>query len=134
MKIIAVEGIGPAYTARLRAAGVATTDALLRKGATRRGRADLQAATGISHARIREWVDNTDLMRLPGVGPQYADLLEAAGVESPAELAHRNPENLAETVQEVVAARPRMVRRVPTETRIRRWIVEAKTLAKVVEH
>ena len=73
-------------------------------------------------------------MRVPGVGPQYSDLLEAAGVGSPAELAQRNPANLAITVQEVVAARPGIVRRIPTEADIAAWIEEARKLDKVVEH
>ena len=68
---------------------------------------------GSAATLIREWVDKVDLMRVPGVGPQYSDLLEAAGVDSPAELAQRNPANLAITVQEVVAARPGIVRRPP---------------------
>ena len=70
----------------------------------------------------------------PGVGPQYSDLLEAAGVGSPAELAQRNPANLAVTVQEVVAARPGIVRRLPSEAEISAWIDAAGTLEQVVEH
>jgi predicted flap endonuclease-1-like 5' DNA nuclease len=73
-------------------------------------------------------------MRLTGVGSQYSDLLEAAGVDSPAELAQRNAANLAEVVQSVVAERPGIVRRIPTEAEIAGWIAEAKTLPKVVEH
>ena len=73
-------------------------------------------------------------MRVPGVGPQYSDLLEAAGVDSPAELAQRNSANLAITVQEVVAARPGIVHRVPTEAEIAAWIAEAGSMDKVVEH
>ena len=73
-------------------------------------------------------------MRVPGVGPQYSDLLEAAGVDSPAELAQRNAANLAITVQEVVAARPGIVRRTPSEDDIAAWIDGAGKLDKVVEH
>ena len=73
-------------------------------------------------------------MRIDGVGPEYSDLLEAAGVDSPAELAQRNAANLAITVQEVVAARPGIVRRVPTQAEIEGWIAQAKTLPKVVTH
>ena len=73
-------------------------------------------------------------MRVPGVGRQYSDLLEAAGVDSPAELAQRNPANLAITVQEVVAARPGIVRRIPTEAEIATWVEEAGKIEKVVEH
>ena len=73
-------------------------------------------------------------MRIKGVGSEYSDLLEAAGVDSPAELAQRNAANLAITFQEVVAARPDIVRRIPTETEVAGWIAESKALDKVVEH
>ena len=73
-------------------------------------------------------------MRIKGVGSEYSDLLEAAGVDSPAELAQRNAANLATTFQEVDAARPDMVRRVPSENEVAGWIAEAKSMPKVVEH
>ena len=134
MRISDVEGIGPAYAERLAAAGIATTDDLLTAGAKHYDRERIAETTGISSNLIREWVDKIDLMRVPGVGPQYSDLLEAAGVGSPAELAQRNPANLAVTVQEVVAARPGIVRRIPSETEIAAWIVEAGELDSAVEH
>jgi predicted flap endonuclease-1-like 5' DNA nuclease len=129
-----VEGIGPAQAQKLASVGIATTDDLLRAGATHDARERIAEATGISGKLIRDWVDKVDLMRVPGVGPQYSDLLEAAGVDSPAELAQRNPANLATTLQEVVAARPGIVRRVPTETEIAEWIAEAGKLPKIVQH
>jgi len=79
-------------------------------------------------------VNHADLMRIKGVGSEYADLLEAAGVDSPAELAQRNAMNLAETFKEVDAARPNMVRRVPSNETVEGWITLAKGMAKVVEH
>jgi predicted flap endonuclease-1-like 5' DNA nuclease len=132
-KIEEVEGVGPAYAAKLQAAGVSTTDDLLAKGASPKGRADLEAATGISHSLLLEWVNHVDLMRLDGVGSEFSDLLEAAGVDSPAELAQRNAANLAQTFQELNAARA-TVRRVPSEEVITGWIKQAKTLPKIVEH
>jgi predicted flap endonuclease-1-like 5' DNA nuclease len=129
-----VEGIGPAQAQKLASVGIATTDDLLRAGATHDARERIAEATGISGKLIRDWVDKVDLMRVPGVGAQYSDLLEAAGVDSPAELAQRNPANLATTLQEVVAARPGIVRRVPTEAEIAGWIVEAGRLPKIVQH
>ena len=134
MNVADVEGIGPAYAERLAAAGIATTDELLAAGSRPYDRERIAETTGISNNLIREWVDTIDLMRVPGVGPQYSDLLEAAGVGSPAELAQRNPAHLAVTVQEVVAARPGIVRRVPSETEIAAWIEGAGKLDKVVEH
>ena len=133
-KIEDVEGIGPAYGEKLAAVGIKTTDDLLAAGAKAYERERIAEETGISSKLILEWVDKVDLMRVPGVGPQYSDLLEAAGVGSPAELAQRNPTNLAITVQEVVAARPGIVRHLPSEAEIAAWIEEAGKLAQVVEH
>jgi predicted flap endonuclease-1-like 5' DNA nuclease len=134
LRVEDVEGIGPAYGERFAAAGIVTTDDLLSAGARRYDRERVADATGISGSLLLQWVDKVDLMRVPGVGPQYSDLLEAAGVGSPAELAQRNPTNLAVTVQEVVAARPGIVRRIPSEAEITTWIEEAARLDKIVEH
>lgn len=134
MKIEDVEGIGPAYAGTLAAAGVATTDALLERGASSAGRDKLAAETGISERLLLEWVNHADLMRIDGVGSEYADLLEAAGVDSCAELAQRNAANLAITFQELDAARPNTVRQVPSETTIAGWIEQASRLDKVVSH
>jgi predicted flap endonuclease-1-like 5' DNA nuclease len=134
VKVEEVEGIGPEYARKLGAVGVDSTDDLLEKGAKPGGRQALEAATGISHSLILEWVNHVDLMRIKGVGSEYSDLLEAAGVDSPAELAQRNAANLATTFQEVDAARPNMVRRVPSESEVAGWIAEAKSMPKVVEH
>ena len=134
MNIEEVEGIGPANAGKLKTAGVDTTDELLERGATPAGRTSLEGATGIDHGLILEWVNHVDLMRIKGVGSEYSDLLEAAGVDSPAELARRNAANLATTVQEVVAARPNIVRRVPSEAELQGWIDQSKDLPKVVEH
>jgi predicted flap endonuclease-1-like 5' DNA nuclease len=134
MKIEDVEGIGPSYGGKLSAAGIATTDDLLAQGAKPGGRDQLAESTGISGKLILEWVNHVDLMRLDGVGSEYSDLLEAAGVDSPAELAQRNPANLATTIQEVVAARPTIVRRAPSESMIEGWIEQARKLPKIVEH
>jgi len=134
MKIEDVEGIGPVYAEKLTEAGVTTTEALLESGGKRAGREALSETTGISNAMILEWVNHADLMRISGVGSEYSDLLEAAGVDSPAELARRNAANLAKTFQEVDAARPDMVRRVPSEETVTGWIELAKALPTVVEH
>jgi predicted flap endonuclease-1-like 5' DNA nuclease len=129
-----VEGIGSVYGKKLADVGVSTTDDLLERGAKPSGRQSLEASTGIDHALILEWVNHVDLMRINGVGSEYSDLLEAAGVDSPAELAQRNATNLAITVQEVVAARPGIVRRVPSESELSDWISQSKGLKQIVEH
>lgn len=134
MRIDEVEGIGATYAAKLADAGVSTTDELLQWGANPAGRTSLEDTTGISGKLILEWVNHVDLMRIKGVGSEYADLLEAAGVDSPAELANRNAANLATTLQEVVAARPGIVRRIPSEAEVDDWIAESRGLDAVVEH
>ena len=134
MKLEEVEGIGPIEAEKLTLAGIGNSDALLEQGAKPGGRAAIQKATGISEPRILAWVNRLDLMRITGVGSEYSDLLEIAGVDSPAELAQRNAANLATTFQEVDAARPNMVRRVPSESEVAGWIAEAKSMPKVVEH
>jgi predicted flap endonuclease-1-like 5' DNA nuclease len=134
MKMDEVEGIGPVYAEQLALAGIATADALLDGGAKPGGRAAIGKATGISETLILKWVNRIDLMRIKGVGSEYSDLLEIAGVDSPAELAQRNAANLATTFQEAVAARTDIVRRIPSEAEVTDWIAQAKDLPKVVEH
>ena len=134
MGIEEIEGIGPEHASKMTEAGVTTTAALLERGAQSSGRAALAATTGIDPALILEWVNHADLMRIRGVGSEYSDLLEAAGVDSPPELARRNAANLTNTFQEVIAARPGIVRRAPTEAEVSDWIEQSKALPRVVEH
>jgi predicted flap endonuclease-1-like 5' DNA nuclease len=133
VNIIDVEGIGPVYAGQLAAVGVKTTDDLLERGAKPKGREDLETATGIGHALILKWVNRVDLYRIKGVGSEYSDLLEIAGVDSPVELAHRNAANLTESMAEANAAR-NLVRRLPTLEEVTGWIEQSKSLPKVVEH
>lgn len=128
-----VEGIGPAYADKLREAGVATTDALLERGRDRKGRQALAEAAGISDSQILRWVNQVDLFRIDGVGEQYAELLEAAGVDSVPELAQRNATSLQAKLAEANEAR-KLVRQVPVESQVARWIEEAKALPRVVTH
>lgn len=133
VKIEDVEGIGPSYAEKLVKAGVKTTDDLLARGAKPKGRDDLEKATGISHEKILGWLNRVDLYRIKGVGSEYSDLLEEAGVDSPAELAHRAPANLAVKLEEVNKAK-KLVRVVPSEKVVEGWIDQAKKLPKIVEH
>src|SRR5574341_453175 len=89
-----VEGIGQVYGEKLLKAGVETAEALLKKGATPRGRARLSKKTGISEKMLLQWINHVDLFRVKGIGEEYADLLEVAGVDTIPELARRVPENL----------------------------------------
>jgi predicted flap endonuclease-1-like 5' DNA nuclease len=133
VKVEGVEGIGPAYAEKLIKAGIKTTDDLLARGAKRKGRNELEKATGIAHAKILGWGNRVDLYRLNSVGSEYSDLLEEAGVDSPLELSHRVAANLAAKLEEINKAK-KLVRRVPAETMVADWIEQAKKLPKVVEH
>jgi len=133
MNVADVEGIGATYAEKLSTAGVKTTDALLSAGATPKGRADLESATGISHALILKWVNRVDLYRIKGIGSEYSDLLEIAGVDTVPELAQRNAANLSETLAEANAAR-NLVRKLPTTEQVADWVTQAKALPRVVTY
>ena len=134
MRIDEVEGIGAVYAAKLGEVGINTTDDLIMAAASAAGREKVAGMTGISAGQLLKWVNHVDLMRIEGVGPEYSDLLEAAGVDSPAELAQRNAANLAQTFQEIDAARPNWIRRVPSEATVAGWIASAAEMEKVVSH
>ncbi|HOW71791.1 MAG TPA: DUF4332 domain-containing protein [Phycisphaerae bacterium] len=132
-KVTDIEGIGPAYQASLAKAGVQTVEALLEKGATRKGRADLAKASGISETLILKWVNHADLFRIHGVAGQYAELLEAAGVDTVAELARRKADNLHAAMVKVNGEK-KLVRALPEASQVTKWIQEAKALPRAVEY
>lgn len=134
-----IEGIGPAYAKKLRSAGVRSCEALLKKGADKKGRVALSEATGFQAGTILEWVNRADLMRVKGVGSEYSDLLEAAGVDTVKELRNRNAANLTEKMVEVNEAsikksKKSIVRRVPAQSMVERWVAHAKKLPPMVTH
>jgi predicted flap endonuclease-1-like 5' DNA nuclease len=131
--VIRVEGIGEVYAGKLKAVAVETDQHLLERGATREGRAKLAAEAGISEALILRWVNHVDLFRIKGVHAQYAELLEASGVDSVPELAQRVAANLHAKLIEVNTGRP-LVGHLPSEGQVAGWIAEAKTLPRVVTH
>jgi predicted flap endonuclease-1-like 5' DNA nuclease len=133
MKIEAIEGIGPAFAKKLRANGVRSTEALLKRGATPKGRQELAMKTGITETLILEWVNLSDLFRIKGVGEEYSDLLEEAGVDTVKELRNRKPANLHATILEVNAAK-KLVRRPPSLGMVERWVEQAKSLPPVVTY
>jgi predicted flap endonuclease-1-like 5' DNA nuclease len=132
-KLVDVEGIGPANAAKLEKAGVATSEELLEKGGTRAGRDRLAAATGLSEGHILKWVNRVDLSRVKGVGTQYSDLLEAAGVDTPKELARRNAAHLHEQLS-AANEKKKLVRELPSVSQVAAWIDEAKALPVRVEY
>jgi predicted flap endonuclease-1-like 5' DNA nuclease len=128
-----VEGIGKTYAKKLQDAGVFTTGALLTRGDTPQGRKELAQATGIDNGLILEWVNHVDLYRIDGVGEEYSDLLEEAGVDTVVELATRNPENLYQKLIEINTAK-KLVRRLPTANQVENWIAQAKKLPRMISY
>jgi len=132
-KIMDIEGIGPKYAEQLIKAGVRTTNALLEKGKTPKGRQDLSKATDISEALILQWVNHADLFRIKGVGSEYSDLLEAAGVDTVPELANRKAENLFHKIVSVNQEK-KLVRKLPTESQVEDWVSQAKQMARIITY
>ncbi len=128
-----IEGIGPAYSAKLKDVGITTTGDLLEKAKDPKGRKSLAEETDIDAKRILNWANMADLMRIKGVGEEYSELLEAAGVDTVKELKHRNSKNLAEKMAEVNETR-KLVRQVPSETQVEQWVEQAKELPPVMTY
>lgn len=128
-----ISGIGPTYAEKMRSVGIRTTEALLKAGATPQGRQELAEKIGVGADTILKWVNRADLMRIPGVGEQYSDLLEAAGVDTVMELAQRNPENLYQKLVEI-NAKKHLVRRLPNPAMVADWIERAKSLERSVSY
>lgn len=126
-KIIEIEGIGEVYADKLIAAGVKTTDELLEKAASKKGREALAEETGISEKLILKWANHADLFRIKGIAGQFAELLEAAGVDTVKELRHRVAANLHAKLVEVNEAK-NLCNRVPAEAEIVKMIEQAKEL------
>lgn len=128
-----IEGIGPQYAEKLKAEGITSTDKLLEKAATAKARDELASKTGISTKNILRWVNHADLFRIKGIGSQFSELLEAAGVDTVPELAQRNAENLQAALAKTNEEK-KLAKTTPAVSQVTTWIAEAKTLPKVVQH
>ena len=128
-----VEGIGPVYGSKLKEIGIASPLDLLSKGATRKGRELISKATGITITLVLKWVNRADLFRVKGVGSEYADLLEVAGVDTVVELGQRNAANLHQKLVETNEAK-KLVRQLPSQTQVANWVEEAKKLGRIVRY
>ncbi len=131
--IIDIEGIGPVYKKKLKEAGIATTEKLLEVGGTPKGREDLAEKTGVADTLILEWVNLSDLFRIKGVGSEYSDLLEEAGVDTVVELGNRVPKNLFAKMVEINEAK-KLVRKMPVEKQVADWVAQAKKLPRLVSY
>lgn len=128
-----IEGIGPAFREKLQAAEIKTTEDLLAKCGGRDGRKAMAASTGITEGQLLKWANRADLMRISGVGKQYAELLETAGVDTIKELRHRNAANLATSVKEINESK-KLAKATPTESMVSEWIEKAKGTEPSITH
>lgn len=132
-KVETIEGVGTVYGEKLNAAGIKTTEELLAKCATPKGRKELAETTGISDKLVLKWTNHADLMRINGIAGQFAELLEASGVDTVKELQHRVPANLHAKLEEVNAQK-NLVNRVPNLPEVEKMVEQAKALEAVVTY
>ncbi|MDX1469263.1 MAG: DUF4332 domain-containing protein [Acidimicrobiia bacterium] len=127
-----VAGIDHRQATKLRKLGIRTGKGLIEKAATRRGRTELSKATGISPKDLQLWVHHADLLRVKGVGPEYAELLVSAGVDTLRDLRRRNPTALVAKIIGMNGAE-RVVNRLPTESMVETWIDSAGNLTPSIK-
>lgn len=132
-KLSTVEGIGEVYEGKLKVAGIGSLEKFLAACKTKKGRKELAAKADISEKLILKWANHADLMRIKGIGGQYSEFLEAAGVDTVPELAQRNAENLTVKMQEVNLEK-KLVRQVPTLKMVKDWVHQAQDLPRVLEY
>ena len=132
-KIEQIEGIGEVYGQKLEAVGIKTTEDLLANCASAAGRQKVEEETGISHKLILKWTNHADLMRINGIAGQFAELLEAAGVDTVKELKHRVPANLHAKMEEVNAVK-NLVNRVPNLPEVEKMVAQAKELEAIITY
>jgi predicted flap endonuclease-1-like 5' DNA nuclease len=128
-----IEGVGPKYGELLRAQGITRTHHLLQRAATRKGRKEVASATGLKESDILKWTNMCDLMRIKGVGEEYSELLEAAGVDTIKELRTRKPANLHKAMVEA-NDKKNLVRQLPSGQQVERWVKQAKDLDPVMSY
>jgi predicted flap endonuclease-1-like 5' DNA nuclease len=132
-KIEDVEGIGPAIGGKLRACGIGDTDALLAEAKTPKQRKALAEKSGLGEKLVLKFANMVDLYRISGIGAEFAELLEASGVDTVPELARRNPADLARKIAEVGKAK-KLTRRIPSEADVTKWVAQAKALPRMLEY
>jgi len=131
--LLKIEGIGKEFMRKLKGIGITSVEVLLEQGATPAGRKNIAEKTGIGDANVLEWVNHADLFRIKGVGEEYSDLLEEAGVDTVVELSRRVPQNLLEKMTEA-NQKKKLVRRLPVLSQVEDWIDQAKALPRVVNY
>jgi len=132
-RITEIEGIAKTFKAKLAKAEIKTTDDLLKAGATRKGRKELSKKTGLKEGQLLKWANMADLLRVKGVGKQYAELLEASGVDTVKELKARKADNLAAKMADV-NKKKKKCKAVPAPSVVARWVKSAKSMKPKVSH
>jgi len=132
-KIEEIEGIGEKIGAKFREVGINNTDKLLAGTKTKKQRKELTESTGVSEKLVLKFANMADLFRINGIGQEFSELLEAAGVDTVPELAMRNAENLTKKMEEVNTMK-KLTRRTPALKEVEKWIEEAKSLPRVLEY
>ncbi len=132
-KIQEIEGIGPVNGKKLEEAGINTTSDLLETCGSAKGRKETSGKTGVSESVLLGWANKADLMRIKGVGKQFSELLEAAGVDTVKELKMRNPDNLSAKMKEINEAK-KLTRSIPEPSQIEKWVAEAKEMNPIITH
>ena len=131
--ILDIEGVGDQYAEKLKAIGIVSTDALLEKGCSAKGRVEIVDKSGIGAKLILRWVNHADLFRIKSVAGQYAELLESAGVDTVVELSKRKADNLYEALTKCNAEK-RVVRALPSQDKVTDWVAQAKALPRKVQY
>lgn len=132
-KIEEIEGIGPSYAKKLAVAKIKTTNDLLKFCKTPKGRSDVSKTAGVSEHQVLKWTNLADLMRVSGIGSEYSELLEAAGVDTVKELRNRNAVNLATKMKET-NAKKKLTRTTPGAKTVQQWIDKAAKLPGVIKY
>ena len=132
-KLSIIEGVGDSYEAKLKEAGITSIESLLNACATKKGRIAAAEKTGISEKLILKWTNHADLIRIKGIGGEYAELLEAAGVDTVPELSKRRADNLYAKMVEINEQKS-LVRKLPTEKQIADWVQQAGALPRAIEY
>lgn len=126
-RIDQVAGIGHKEATKLRKVGVRTSKSLTECASTRRGRTELAKKTGLTPKDLQLWVHHADLLRIRGVGAEYALLLVEAGVDTLRDLRRRNPTALLAKIIGLNGSQ-KVVERLPTEAMVEGWIETAGEL------
>ena len=132
-RIDEIEGIGATYAAKLRTAGITSTDHFLTLCCDSKGRSHMAQKTGVSEKLLLKWANLADLVRITGIGKQFSELLEASGVDTVKELRNRNAVNLAARMAEVNGEK-KLARSTPSQNMVTAWVTQAKTLPPTITH